>query len=315
MTIDDQITPAPSTDDGSSFQKSLKWGLIGAIALLLFGCSSLFLYTNVVDDQPEVGDQSDLDTVLPIDDGDIDENDADIDGDGILDGSNPDRDGDGVPIGTDPDPESNGSIDFGPGDPGQCPADATGQYPACQCQAGKEYDPQSNDCVDDNLPDFGPGDPGQCPADATGQYPACQCQAGKEYDPQSNDCLPGIQPIEECVRVEINWPAATVQAGESAEVSWSFSPADCQLADEDAQLTLSSKVQTNPNIPAESAFASAAAQNVDLTLPCFNHQPRTLSYEMTGVDEAFGYNLGFIPSFTQSHPPAVFCNLGKGRAS
>ena len=273
MTIDDQITPAPSNDDGSSFQKLLKWGLIGAIALLLFGCSSLFLYTNVVDDQPEVGDQSDLDTVLPIDDGDIDENDADIDGDGILDGSNPDRDGDGVPIGTDPDPESNGSIDFGP------------------------------------------GDPGQCPADATGQYPACQCQAGKEYDPQSNDCLPGIQPIEECVRVEINWPAATVQAGESAEVSWSFSPADCQLADEDAQLTLSSKVQTNPNIPAESAFASAAAQNVDLTLPCFNHQPRTLSYEMTGVDEAFGYNLGFIPSFTQSHPPAVFCNLGKGRAS
>jgi hypothetical protein len=78
-----------------------------------------------------------------------------------------------------------GGTDPGPGEPNQCPIDATGKYPNCSCPNGTVYNANKNDCeVDD-----GPGKPNQCPIDATGKYPNCSCPAGQEYDKNKNDCV------------------------------------------------------------------------------------------------------------------------------
>jgi hypothetical protein len=362
MTIDDSITPSRDADEGPSFPKWLKRGMIGVLVILVLGYGAIFLSTNVFNDGPDEADKSDLDVTLSSGDGVLNGSDPDIDGDGILNGDDPDIDGDGIlngddsdidgdgiPNGEDPDLDADGVPEFGPGAEGQCPADATGSYPACLCRVGDEYDTQSNDCIADGVPEFGPGAEGQCPADATGSYPACLCRVGDEYDTQSNDCIadgvpefgPGaegqcpadatgsypaclcrvgeeydtqsndcivsIEPVGECTSVVINWPAKTVKLGESAEVSWSFMPAGCELADEGAQLTLTVEVNANSNIPAESVFASAAQKRATLTLPCLTDRSRTLKYEMTGVDEAFGYVTGVPNSKTQDHAQANSC--------
>jgi hypothetical protein len=320
MTIDDSITPSRDADEGPSFPKWLKRGMIGVLVILVLGYGAIFLSTNVFNDGPDEADKSDLDVTLSSGDGVLNGSDPDIDGDGILNGDDPDIDGDGIlngddsdidgdgiPNGEDPDLDADGVPEFGPGAEGQCPADATGSYPACLCRVGDEYDTQSNDCIADGVPEFGPGAEGQCPADATGSYPACLCRVGDEYDTQSNDCIVSIEPVGECTSVVINWPAKTVKLGESAEVSWSFMPAGCELADEGAQLTLTVEVNANSNIPAESVFASAAQKRATLTLPCLTDRSRTLKYEMTGVDEAFGYVTGVPNSKTQDHAQANSC--------
>ena len=265
MTIDDSITPSRDADEGTSFPKWLKRGMIGVLTILVLGYGAIFLSTNVFNDGPDEADKSDLDVTLLSGDGVLNGSHPNIDGDGILNGDDSDIDGDGIPNGEDPNLDADG------------------------------------------VPEFGPGAEGQCPADATGSYPACLCRVGEEYDTQSNDCIVSIEPVGECTSVVINWPAKTVKLGESAEVSWSFMPAGCELADEGAQLTLTVEVNANSNIPAESVFASAAQKRATLTLPCLTDRSRTLKYEMTGVDEAFGYVTGVPNSKTQDHAQANSC--------
>jgi len=98
-----------------------------------------------------------------------------------------------------------------------------------------------------------------------------------------------------------------VKLGESARITWSFTPEGCQLANENAPLTLTVKHNTDPNVPTESVSASAIERSASLTLPCFTNTRQELKYEMTGIDEAFGYETGLAPSKTGSHGPATSC--------
>ena len=53
-----------------------------------------------------------------------------------------DDDGDGIP-----DKEEPVGSEPGPGEPKQCPSDATGTYPSCACSDGWTYDSNKNDCL------------------------------------------------------------------------------------------------------------------------------------------------------------------------
>ena len=64
----DHDAPTPDTDDGPSFPKWLKWGLIGALAVLVLGYGAIFLYANVIKDSPDELDEDDLAAALAVDD-------------------------------------------------------------------------------------------------------------------------------------------------------------------------------------------------------------------------------------------------------
>ena len=53
MTIDDSITPSRDADEGPSFPKWLKRGMIGVLTILVLGYGAIFLSTNVFNDGPE----------------------------------------------------------------------------------------------------------------------------------------------------------------------------------------------------------------------------------------------------------------------
>lgn len=61
-TDDEQISSGPS------FPRWLKWGLLGALAVLVVGYGLIFLYAKVLNDSPDELDQADLDAALSIDD-------------------------------------------------------------------------------------------------------------------------------------------------------------------------------------------------------------------------------------------------------
>ena len=138
-----------------------------------------------------------------------------------------------------------------------------------------------------------------------GQWPNCTCEQGYEFNSTSNSCR---LVSNECKRVDINWPDPSVKLGESATVTWSFTPEGCQLADENARLTLTVKHNTNPNVPTESVSAEANEKSATLTLPCFTNASQSLKYEMTGIDAAFGYETGVSWGATRSHDVATSCS-------
>ncbi len=55
---------ADSADDGGGFPRWLKWGLLGALAILVVGYGMIFLYARVLNDSPDELDESDLDAAL-----------------------------------------------------------------------------------------------------------------------------------------------------------------------------------------------------------------------------------------------------------
>lgn len=60
-------TPNDTQDAGggsSGFPRWLKWGLLGALGVLVVGYGLIFLYANVLNDSPDELDQSDLDAAL-----------------------------------------------------------------------------------------------------------------------------------------------------------------------------------------------------------------------------------------------------------
>jgi polyisoprenoid-binding protein YceI len=63
MSTDDATTPE-TDDSGGGFPRWLKWGLLGALAVLVVGYGLIFLYARVLNDSPDELDQSDLDAAL-----------------------------------------------------------------------------------------------------------------------------------------------------------------------------------------------------------------------------------------------------------
>lgn len=60
-------TPDPTTDatsDRSGFPRWLKWGLLGALAVLVLGYGAIFLYAKVLNDSPDELDSDDLTAAL-----------------------------------------------------------------------------------------------------------------------------------------------------------------------------------------------------------------------------------------------------------
>jgi len=57
-------TDAATDETGSGFPKWLKWGLLGALGIVVVGYGLIFLYANVINDSPDELDQSDLDAAL-----------------------------------------------------------------------------------------------------------------------------------------------------------------------------------------------------------------------------------------------------------
>jgi len=65
MSTTDPTQPDVDTDSGGSgFPRWLKWGLLGALGILVVGYGIIFLYTEVIKDSPDEFGQSDLDTAL-----------------------------------------------------------------------------------------------------------------------------------------------------------------------------------------------------------------------------------------------------------
>jgi hypothetical protein len=138
-----------------------------------------------------------------------------------------------------------------------------------------------------------------------GQWPNCTCEQGYEFNSTSNSCR---LVSNECKSVDINWPDPSVKLGASATVTWNFTPEGCQLADEDALLTLTVQHNTDPNVPTESVSARAIERSAALTLPCFTNTQQSLKYGMTGVDAAFGYETNVSWGTTRSHDAATSCS-------
>ena len=65
---DDTTQPdggSPQTSGGGpGFPRWLKWGLLGALAVLVLGYGAIFLYAEVINDSPDELDESDLDAAL-----------------------------------------------------------------------------------------------------------------------------------------------------------------------------------------------------------------------------------------------------------
>jgi polyisoprenoid-binding protein YceI len=61
-------TDADTNDSGRGFPRWLKWGLFGALAILIVGYGLIFLYAKVINDSPDEFDQADLEAVLAADD-------------------------------------------------------------------------------------------------------------------------------------------------------------------------------------------------------------------------------------------------------
>lgn len=73
--MDQQDDTTPDTNDadagrGAGFPRWLKWGLFGALGLLIVGYGVIFLYAKVLNDSPDEFGQSDLDAALGADPGD-----------------------------------------------------------------------------------------------------------------------------------------------------------------------------------------------------------------------------------------------------
>ena len=64
MSNANDITTDDETEGGSSFPRWLRWGLLGALALLVVGYGAIFLYAKVINDSPDELGQSDLDAAL-----------------------------------------------------------------------------------------------------------------------------------------------------------------------------------------------------------------------------------------------------------
>ena len=52
---------------GPRFPRWLKWGLLGALAVVILGYGAIFLYARVLNDSPDELDEGDLDAALSID--------------------------------------------------------------------------------------------------------------------------------------------------------------------------------------------------------------------------------------------------------
>jgi polyisoprenoid-binding protein YceI len=61
-------TPTGDPDGGPTFPKWLKWGLLGALAVLIVGYGAIFLYAKVLNDSPDELDEGDLSAALAVDD-------------------------------------------------------------------------------------------------------------------------------------------------------------------------------------------------------------------------------------------------------
>lgn len=57
-------TPETSPTEGSGFPRWLKWGLFGALAILVVGYGLIFLYAKVLNDSPDELDENDLAAAL-----------------------------------------------------------------------------------------------------------------------------------------------------------------------------------------------------------------------------------------------------------
>ncbi len=65
MNAPDPTPPdTDAADGGGGFPRWLKWGLLGALAVLVVGYGLIFLYANVLNDSPDELGQSDLDAAL-----------------------------------------------------------------------------------------------------------------------------------------------------------------------------------------------------------------------------------------------------------
>lgn len=73
MNTPPNSTDLDDTDNGAdpesdtAFPKWLKWGLLGALAILIVGYGLIFLYAKVINDSPDELDQSDLEAALEAD--------------------------------------------------------------------------------------------------------------------------------------------------------------------------------------------------------------------------------------------------------
>jgi polyisoprenoid-binding protein YceI len=65
--MNDSPTDDTTAASGPGFPRWLKWGLLGALAILVVGYGLIFLYAKVLNDSPDELDESDLDAALSID--------------------------------------------------------------------------------------------------------------------------------------------------------------------------------------------------------------------------------------------------------
>jgi polyisoprenoid-binding protein YceI len=65
--MNDSPIDESTTTSGPGFPRWLKWGLLGALAILVVGYGVIFLYAKVLNDSPDELDESDLDAALSID--------------------------------------------------------------------------------------------------------------------------------------------------------------------------------------------------------------------------------------------------------
>jgi polyisoprenoid-binding protein YceI len=65
--MNDSPLDDPETPSGTGFPRWLKWGLLGALAILVVGYGLIFLYAKVLNDSPDELDADDLDAALAID--------------------------------------------------------------------------------------------------------------------------------------------------------------------------------------------------------------------------------------------------------
>ena len=65
--MNDSPLDARATSSGPGFPRWLKWGLLGALAIMIVGYGLIFLYAKVLNDSPDELDAGDLDAALSVD--------------------------------------------------------------------------------------------------------------------------------------------------------------------------------------------------------------------------------------------------------